>query len=43
MEFGNDVPQGYELLVHEAEVAVPTDWLVTILARLRRKEPTLVV
>ena len=37
------MPQDYQLLVPEAKVAVPTDWLATILARLRRKEPKLMV
>ena len=43
MESGEDVPQDYQLLGPEAKVAVPTDWLATILARLRLKEPKLVV
>jgi hypothetical protein len=43
VESGEDVPQGYQLLVPEAKVAVPTAWLATILARLCRKEPKLVV
>ena len=43
MESGEDVPQDYQLLVPEAKVAVPTDWLATILDRFRSKEPKLVV
>ena len=43
MESGEDVPQDYQRLVPEAKVVLPTDWLATILARLRSKEPKLVV
>ena len=43
MESGEDVPQDYQFLVPEAKVVIPTDWLATSLASLRRKELKLVV
>ena len=34
---------GYQLLVAEGKVAVPINWLATLLSRLRHKDPKLVI
>ena len=41
VDSGEDVHQDYLLLIPEAKVAVPTDWLTTLFNRLRHKDPKL--